>query len=484
MYNYIVIILIYFVINIACIISILCITHIIHNMCIKPPRLVEIWSARMFKRCCIFFFFITLFCFQTVGAYQITSPFGWRPHPVLGGQRFHAGIDIALDYGDPVPATENGIVEYAGPAGGYGNVVYLNHAGGRQTRYGHNQEVLVRTGQTVTKGQIISLAGSTGWSTGPHLHLEYRINGDPVDPIPYLQAQGWDVSYGAGGSYDIPGFSDYNEVPWNLESFFEIGETARKILEGFSQKCTDGLALLRDEALWLLFTLMAIDLALTIMVMGFTVSWRDYLLKLFKFGFIVFLVAGWATFINDFILSFFTTTASLAFDPTESVIGRNISDPSLIMQKGVFLIKPAFNYVSAYTGLRLVANIVEVFLALFLGLASLFCFFLIGISVTLVYLEFYFYSLLTVLAMPFSVISPLKFVGERGIGAVVNAGLRLMAVSVVIAIFIPYIENLQPINYSFETYIKVLLACILLVFLTIRIPKAVVNFLGGGVPRL
>lgn len=438
--------------------------------------------ARVIKISCLFF--LTFLFSLTAYAYEITSPYGWRTHPVFGTKKFHTGIDIALDYGDPIPATDSGTVTYAGYAEGYGNVVYINHPDGTQTRYAHCEELLVATGDTVQKNKIIALAGSTGWSTGPHLHIEYHVNGETVDPVPYLKAQGWDVFYGSGGGFDLFGFGSYNEVPWDFEAFFEIGETARNILEDFSKKCTQGLSLLRDEAVWLLLILMVIDLALSVMLTGFQNGWKSYLSKILKYSIILFLVANWADFINDFVLSFFTTNATLLADPSGVVIGDNVSDPSLIMQKGVFMIKPAFNYVSVHTGAKLLANILDVMIALILAVGSLFCFFLIGVSLTLIYLEFYFYALLSVLAVPFGIITQLKFIGERGLGAVINSGLRLMAVSVVVAIFVPFIEDFGPVEYSFMTYIKVLLASIALLLATIRIPKVVTGFLGGGSPRL
>jgi len=117
---------------------------------------------------------------------EITSPFGWRVHPIFGTQRFHTGIDIAADYGDSVKAADNGSVIHADWLGGYGKVVILDHGNGLQTLYAHNSELLVSEGEVVRKGQVITRAGSTGYSTGPHLHFEVRINGSPTDPTAYL----------------------------------------------------------------------------------------------------------------------------------------------------------------------------------------------------------------------------------------------------------------------------------------------------------
>ncbi len=117
----------------------------------------------------------------------ITSDFGIRVDPVYGGQAYHEGIDIADDYGTQVVATAAGTVTFAGPTdGGYGNLVEIDHGNGIVTRYGHNSVVLVSPGQQVRQGDVISLMGSTGKSTGSHLHYEVDVNGTPVDPIVFL----------------------------------------------------------------------------------------------------------------------------------------------------------------------------------------------------------------------------------------------------------------------------------------------------------
>lgn len=117
---------------------------------------------------------------------EITSYYGWRIHPVFGTTRYHSGMDIAVDYGTPIMASDGGTVVYSGWLGGYGNAVMIDHGGGLVTVYGHNQSLAVREGQYVNKGHVIAYAGSTGWSTGPHCHFEVRLNGDVTEPLNYL----------------------------------------------------------------------------------------------------------------------------------------------------------------------------------------------------------------------------------------------------------------------------------------------------------
>lgn len=117
---------------------------------------------------------------------RFTSGFGMREHPILGAMRAHDGVDIRARTGTPVIATGDGIVETAGWRGGYGLSVTLRHAGSIETRYGHMSRVAVTAGQSVSKGQIIGFVGSTGNSTGPHLHYEVRLRGRAIDPMGQL----------------------------------------------------------------------------------------------------------------------------------------------------------------------------------------------------------------------------------------------------------------------------------------------------------
>lgn len=116
----------------------------------------------------------------------ITSPFGYRVHPIFGTVRFHSGVDIGAEYGCPILASDSGVVIDAGWMGGYGNCLIVDHGGGYSTLYAHCSQLYASVGQPVTKGQQIAAVGSTGNSTGPHLHFEVRINSEPVDPLGFI----------------------------------------------------------------------------------------------------------------------------------------------------------------------------------------------------------------------------------------------------------------------------------------------------------
>lgn len=120
-------------------------------------------------------------------AARIISGYGYRYHPIFGYNRFHSGIDLAAPYGTLVKAADGGQVVQAGYFGGYGYSVMLYHGGGFATWYAHLSSINVSMGQFVQRGQVIGLVGSTGWTTGPHLHFEVRINGVPQNPRAYLE---------------------------------------------------------------------------------------------------------------------------------------------------------------------------------------------------------------------------------------------------------------------------------------------------------
>lgn len=123
-----------------------------------------------------------------VATTRMSSGYGMRVHPVLGGRRAHKGIDLPAATGTPIRATADGTVGMADWFGGYGLYVQLEHGGNLETRYGHMSRIAVAAGQTVRKGDVIGYVGTTGRSTGPHLHYEVRVNGEAVNPLPYMQA--------------------------------------------------------------------------------------------------------------------------------------------------------------------------------------------------------------------------------------------------------------------------------------------------------
>lgn len=131
---------------------------------------------------------------KPVDSITLSSSYGMRSDPFTGRARRHAGIDIPGPLGTPIYATADGVAEHAGWMNGYGNLVKLEHGRGLETRYGHMSRLAVSPGDRVTKGQLIGYMGSTGRSTGSHLHYEVRIDGSPVNPMPFLASSDYMIA--------------------------------------------------------------------------------------------------------------------------------------------------------------------------------------------------------------------------------------------------------------------------------------------------
>ena len=116
---------------------------------------------------------------------RITSGFGMRRHPILGGMRMHTGVDIAAPHGTPIRASGDGVVIDTGWHSGYGQTIIISHGGNLSTLYAHCSSISAREGQKVKQGDVIGRVGATGLATGPHVHFEVRVNGACVDPLKY-----------------------------------------------------------------------------------------------------------------------------------------------------------------------------------------------------------------------------------------------------------------------------------------------------------
>ena len=144
-----------------------------------------------------------------VDGVRLTSDFGMRWHPVLGGHRMHKGIDLSSPIGTPVHATADGVIGRADWYSSYGLYVAIEHGSSIETRYGHLSRLNVAAGQFVHKGDIVGYVGTTGRSTGPHLHYEVRVEGEAVNPIPYMQSgANIQLASATGAASDADGVED------------------------------------------------------------------------------------------------------------------------------------------------------------------------------------------------------------------------------------------------------------------------------------
>ncbi|ERM91514.1 hypothetical protein O163_10090 [Caldanaerobacter subterraneus subsp. yonseiensis KB-1] len=172
------------------------------------------------------------------GNYPVTSPFGIRENPENPGSReFHPGIDFGLPSGTPVKAAADGVVVLAGEYGGYGKAVVINHTDGLSTVYGHLSEIKVEEGKEVKQGEAIGLSGSTGRSTGPHLHFEIRKDGQPVDPLQYLSGT---LTLSNGTVYYVSDL-DRKMLLETAASFMEDKENIGWLLDGSDYSMGEGI---------------------------------------------------------------------------------------------------------------------------------------------------------------------------------------------------------------------------------------------------
>jgi murein DD-endopeptidase MepM/ murein hydrolase activator NlpD len=136
---------------------------------------------------------------QPIANFTFTSAFGVRSDPFRGSAAMHAGVDLASPTGTPIYATADGIVDRAEWSGGYGNMVEIDHGKGIATRYGHMSRIAAHAGERVKRGDLIGYVGSTGRSTGSHLHYEVRIDGHAVNPIPFLASANYMMAVNESG---------------------------------------------------------------------------------------------------------------------------------------------------------------------------------------------------------------------------------------------------------------------------------------------
>lgn len=137
----------------------------------------------MKKSLVLLIFTIIISVQSSILAFSVTSPFGWRIHPINGEWAYHTGVDLGADLGTPIQAYFDGEVVFSGAYGGYGNTILIRHQSEIYTFYGHCYQLYVVPGQKVKAGDMIAAVGSTGNSTGSHLHLEYWVNNEYVDPL-------------------------------------------------------------------------------------------------------------------------------------------------------------------------------------------------------------------------------------------------------------------------------------------------------------
>ena len=370
----------------------------------------------------------------------MTSAFGYRVHPITGNVRHHGGVDLAGDFGDPIYAAGDGVVEDAsiGYNGGYGNLVIIDHGNGLKTYYGHNTTVDVYPGQQVHAGQVIATMGSTGASTGPHCHFGTMVHGKFVDPGLFVSgmAQMETEQFGSrvdGG--DPTAATDFDDSDVSLEVSADFAKPLKDVIDTFVDLLTKALGIIKNY-IWQIFAcLMAIDLAMSAMYKGlgawsdndehtFT-SWLFY--KIITYGVLIFMLMNWGDFIGNLALESFPQIGALAVGESLDTAGQTVSDPTKIVQKGVEIIVPLINEALKVHGfLDLFTEGFTCLICAVLGIIFLILFMIIGIQVAKAYLFFYFTILFSFVNFMFAGLKQTRKWASNGINGIFASSLNLM----------------------------------------------------------
>lgn len=252
----------------------------------------------------------------------VTSEFGWRIHPIYGYRRLHAGLDIGLDEGTKVPAALDGRVVEAGWISGYGYAVIIDYGNGITSLYGHLSEVLVTSGQHVKKLELVAYSGNTGGSTGPHLHAEYRVNGEPQEPRPFYQGvAGWDLDggYNPEGGFNRPDDGVFGnlrkiipKIDFDYTKYFSPSEKLLEATHKIIEIIKNSFDRWQPAILNLLYSLMLIDLAWFACQCALKdeLPFTELFPKIIRYGFFITLAKEWKKIIDNVFIPFFENVSS------------------------------------------------------------------------------------------------------------------------------------------------------------------------------
>lgn len=376
------------------------------------------------------------FIWPVAGEPVITSPFGYRVHPLSGRTILHAGVDIDADIGDPVYAIAPGtviLVDY--DEEGYGNYIEIDHGNGIVSLYGHNSEILVTVGQQVMQGTPIAYAGATGGVTGAHCHLEIRLNGTPVDPVPYLTGKGVYAGIGAG-TPDVA-------LPWSVETMYKMGDAVSDFMKLFSTKSFEGYKLIKVACITLFWILALIDLCLPILLGGMVVSKKQIIEKIMKYGiFFLMLVHWWNWFVDGMLMESIVDITKTYSGSTE--VAKQVAQPQLLLQKAVGLVTPALNKIASYHALTFYRNLMNILPVYFCCFVIMGVFILLTFQVMVSYIEFFLAGAFSIVTLPFGSWRLSRFLPEGGLSMVINSTLKLILTSLMVCFITFIIKDAHP----------------------------------------
>lgn len=394
----------------------------------------------------------------------VTSPQGWRIHPIEGTWKYHSGVDLAADYDQEVYAATSGVVYSAGWVSGYGNTVIIDHGGNLYTLYGHNNACAVEAGQSVAQGQVIAYAGSTGNSTGPHCHFEVLPNGiygDPVDPglyVPGLLDMEKALGGGNGGGA-APQDAHGAVKDWVVANDF--AKPIRDVIEKLTELITKALDILKTHVAKIFFILVSIDIALAAMLKAMRSTEEDreglfpwIVRRGLFYGFCCVLLFGWGDFVGNLSLHGLPQIGALVGGDAAAAEAA-VSDPTLVVQKGMNIIAQVINQaMQVHSILDFVFHGKVALACLVFGviLFALFC--IIGYQIAMAYIEFYLTILFSFMSFTFAGLKHVRKYASNGISGVFAASLNLMFFCLFALMLQMTMQNLVVGNLAGSTTIK------------------------------
>lgn len=391
---------------------------------------------------CLFIIFLPIVVFaQTPFIYPapdgiITSPFGDRVHPITGNTRFHAGIDIGYDYGTPIQSAADGIIRYYGPADGFGNAIVVWHPKlNMGTLYGDVGLIQgLHEGQEVYQGDVIGIISPVGDSTGGHLHFEvhlndidFHVNGAIVtDPLPLLEGT-MPVEESFIGS-------DAHFFNFDWSKIADIALPVKDIIDKIATTSTEGIQNIKPYMLNLFTVVVLIDITLTFCIISISDNYvlndaiKVLIKKLISYTFFYYLIQNWGNIVINTIKNFFVTVGSKIINVDPTVAGQNVTDPTQIIQKGLQLTAPFFNYISTFhSAFAIYTNLAAIIFVFILGIAIVILFFLMGIMIAKAFIEFYIISIFAIFDLIYGTLRQTKHMSFAGnsINSLISLGFNM-----------------------------------------------------------
>lgn len=439
----------------------------------------------------------------------VTAPFQEANH--YG--HTHMGIDIALGSGTPILAPASGHVTH-GSGNGYIYWCQIDCDDGTTYFVGDcRQDTLNCQTGNVSAGTVIGVTGGDaadsalglGYSSGPHAHIEVfngtgYVVGAQVDPVPYLQKIGVNMSgdlypEGDGQHFGAHG-SDNVELPWGVESMYELGSELNDVIKFFSEAASTGFDNLKPSIRNMFYLLAIIDLCYGLFKYGFSFSQEEFISKLMKYGFWIFIIANWDSLINEFFLSFISSVSGTIAGNT-NIVSENLTQPQLIVQKCIFMLEPALNKIASYGSVDFVLNLHYIMPIFIVTWFTIVVYLLLACKIVINYVEFYFQSVTAFVVMPFNTMDFTEGWGRGSIGRLVACTVELTLRGILIYMAITFMKDASPgqifsivDNAGHQTYltaaavVKQFTICcnlLLVAFLIDKIPKNISRFFIGSI---